>query len=108
MARPATAEALPPGTDAFTRREWSLIKGLRTPELVQRWLRSLPYNYEENGETVRTFRIVARLGTAHCLEAALCSVMIMQQPGSPPLPLAMESVAELDPVVFVDGLHVEE
>ncbi|HEY5538056.1 MAG TPA: hypothetical protein VIL58_00775 [Thermoplasmata archaeon] len=101
MARPATAEALPPGTDAFTRREWSLIQRLRTPEQVQRWLRSLPYNYEENGETLRTFRIVARLGTAHCLEAALCAAMIMEQHGYPPLLLDMESVDELDHVVFL-------
>ncbi len=99
--RRATAEMLPPGRDAFTRREWSLIQRLRTPELVQQWLRSLPYNHEVNGETLRTFRTVARLGTAHCLEAALSAAMIMEQHGCPPLLLDMESVDELDHVVFL-------
>lgn len=85
----------------FTRRERLVIQRLRTPELVQAWLRSMPYNHEEHGETLRTFRTVARLGTAHCLEAALAAATILEQHGLPPLLLDMESIDDLDHVVFV-------
>ena len=46
----------------FTRAEQSLVDRLRTPAAVQRWLRTLPYNWEKGGETLRSFRGVVRLG----------------------------------------------
>ncbi len=84
----------------FTSRERALIDRLRTPPAVQRWLRSLPYNWEREGETLRSFRCVVRLGTAHCLEAALAAAVVMEQHGHPPLLLSFESVDKLDHVVF--------
>ena len=103
MRRGASAEPFPtsPRRHTFTAREWALVQRLRTPAGVQRWLRGLPYNYEGRGETLRTFRVVARLGTAHCLEAALAAATIMEQHGYPPLLLDMESIDDLDHVVFV-------
>src|SRR3989337_623239 len=89
------------GEEAWTPRERGLIHRLDTPERVQRWLRSLPYNYERRRETLRTFRVVARLGTAHCLEAALTAATIMEAHGYPPLLLDMESIDDLDHVVFL-------
>jgi hypothetical protein len=86
---------------AFTRRERSLVARLRTPRAVQRWLRSLPYNWERGGETLRSFRSVVRLGTAHCLEAALCAAVVLEQHGHPPLLLSFESQDKLDHVLFV-------
>lgn len=87
--------------EAWTPRERDLIRRLDTPEKVQGWLRSLPYNYERRGETLRTFRVVARLGTAHCLEAALTAATVMEAHGYPPLLLDMESIDDLDHVVFL-------
>ena len=92
---------------AFTRSELSLVERLRTPRAVQRWLRTLPYNWERGGETLRSFRTVARLGTAHCLEAALAAAVVLEQHGYPPLLLSFESEDKLDHVLFVfreDGL----
>jgi hypothetical protein len=86
---------------AFTRAERSLVERLRTPPAVQRWLRSLPYNWEKGGETLRSFRQVVRLGTAHCLEAALAAAVILEQHGYPPLLLSFESADQLDHVLFV-------
>jgi hypothetical protein len=77
------------------------VEGLRTPVAVQRWLRSLPYNWEKGGETLRSFRQVARLGTAHCLEAALAAACILERHGYPPLLLSFESQDGLDHVLFV-------
>lgn len=68
---------------------------------MQRWLESLPYNHEEDGETLRTFRGVVRVGTVHCLEGALCAATILEQHRYAPLLLDFESVDDLDHVVFL-------
>lgn len=91
----------PPPREAFTRREWAVIQKYRTPEQVQEFLRSLPYNRERNGETLRSFREVIRRGTAHCLEATLVAAVILEQHGYPPLVLSFESQDNLDHVIFV-------
>jgi hypothetical protein len=89
-----------PDCPAFTRSELSRIGSLRTPRAVQRWLRTLPYNWEEEGETLRSFRGVVRLGTAHCLEAALAAAVVLEQHAYPPLLLSFESEDRLDHVLF--------
>ena len=68
---------------------------------MQRWLRSLPYNWEKRGETLRSFRSVLRRRTAHCLEAALGAACILEPHGYPPLLLSFESQDGLDHVLFV-------
>jgi hypothetical protein len=92
-----------PPLSAFTPVERRLIRRLRTPRLVQRFLNDLPYNTEPppGRATLRSFRGVVRTGTAHCLEAALAAAVIMEQHGYPPLVLSFESVDELDHVIFV-------
>ena len=86
---------------AFTPAERALVARLRTPGAVQRWLRSLPYNWETRGETLRSFRGVVRRRTAHCLEGALAAACILEQHGYPPLLLSFESQDGLDHVLFV-------
>ncbi len=86
---------------AFTSRERRLVERLRTPAQVQRWLNRLPYNWEKDGETARTFRSVVRQGTAHCLEAALFAATVLEHHGYPPIILDIESVDRLDHVLFV-------
>ena len=85
----------------FTPREQRLVASLRTPLLVERWLRRLPYNHENGGETLRTFRRVARDQTAHCLEAALFAAAVLEAHGRPPLLMSLESEDKLDHVIFV-------
>ncbi|HEY7924004.1 MAG: hypothetical protein ACHP85_10405 [Burkholderiales bacterium] len=68
---------------------------------MQRWLRSLPYNWEKRGETLRSFRSVLRRRTAHCLEGALAAACVLEQHGYPPLLLSFESQDGLDHVLFV-------
>ena len=96
---------LAPPRTAFTPRERAIIARLRTPVQVQRWLESLPYNHEERGETLRTFRGVVRAGSAHCLEGALCAATILEQHGYPPILMDLESVDDLDHVVFLFQDH---
>src|SRR5262245_38072886 len=86
---------------AFTRKEWSLISSCRSPSSVQRYLRSLKYNWERGGETCMSFRGVARTGKAHCLEAAIAAAVILEQYGYPPLLVSIESQDLIDHVLFL-------
>jgi hypothetical protein len=95
------ADPVDPPALALTARERRLIAQLSTPTAVQRWLNALPYNNEQRGETLRTFRGVVRTGTAHCLEAALSAAVILEQHRYPPLVLSFESIDLLDHVIFV-------
>ncbi len=90
-----------PGREAFTNTEWKLIQSLRTPARVQRYLSAMPYNWEREGGTMRSFREVVKLNEAHCLEAAVAAAVILEQHGYPPLLLDLESKDLLDHVIFV-------
>jgi hypothetical protein len=91
-----------PSSLSFTPAERRLIRSLRNPAAVQRYLNELPYNQEPHGRaTLRSFRGVVRHGCAHCLEAALFAAVVLEQHGYPPLVLSFESIDELDHVIFV-------
>jgi hypothetical protein len=94
-----------PGKDAFTTKEWNLIQSLRTPKQVQHYLRKVPYNWESEGGTLRSFRQVVKLNEAHCLEAALFAAVVLEQHGYPPLLMSLESQDKLDHVIFVFQQH---
>jgi hypothetical protein len=90
-------------TAEFTARERRLVRRLRTPTAVQTFLNALPYNTEPppTPATLRSFRGVVRTSTAHCLEAAIAATVILEQHGFPPLVMSLESIDELDHVIFV-------
>src|SRR5687768_1362414 len=93
----------PPPWSAFDARERRIIRALRTPSRVQRYLNALPYNTEPPPERakLRSFRGVVRHQTAHCLEAALAAAVILEQHRYPPLLLSFESIDDLDHVIFI-------
>jgi hypothetical protein len=88
---------------AFTPEERRVLRRVRTPTQVQRFLNALPYNTEPppEGATQRTFRGVIQHNAAHCLEAALTAAVILEHHGWPPLLMSFESIDELDHVLFV-------
>ena len=88
-----------PERSAFERKEWEIVCTHRTPLQAQRYIRSLPYNWEKG--TLRTFRSVVRHGSANCIEAALVAATIMEQHGYTPLLLDLESIDCLDHVLFL-------
>src|SRR5882762_6508700 len=90
-----------PGKQSFTAAEWNLVQTHRTPAQVQRFLTALPYNWEREGGTLRSFREVLKRGEAHCMEAALVAAVILEQHGYPPLLLSLASWDKLDHVIFV-------
>jgi len=93
--------AAPPPKDSFTKREWNLIQSLNTPTKVQRFFTSMPYNWEREGGTLRSFREVLKNNEVHCLEAAIAAAVILEQHGYPPLLLDLASKDLLDHVIFV-------
>ena len=96
-----------PNAKCFTAAEWKLVQRLNTPAKVQRFFSSLPYNWERNGGTARSFRELLKRNEVHCLEAAVGAAVILEQHGYEPLLLDLESQDLLDHVIFVfkeDGL----
>lgn len=91
----------PPRAGGFTSAERRVITRLRTPASVQRYLNALPYNATTSPLTLRSFRGVVRHQTAHCFEAVLLAATVLEQHGYPPLVLSLESVDQLDHVLFV-------
>jgi hypothetical protein len=104
--KPTIGEVAPP-LSAFTPEERRVLRRVRTPRDVQRYLNALPYNTEPapEGATLRCFRGVVRHHTAHCLEAAIAAAVILEHHGWPPLVLSFESIDELDHVIFVYRLR---
>jgi hypothetical protein len=90
-----------PEKELFTKAEWKLVEKLRTPARVQRFFSSMPYNWERERGTMRSFREVIKRNKAHCLEAAVGAAVILEQHGYPPLLLDIESQDLLDHVIFV-------
>ena len=90
-----------PGPKRFTTAEWKLIQRLNTPLKVQRYFNSLPYNWEKQGGTTRSFRELVKRGEAHCLEAAVGAAVILEQHGYPPLLMDLESQDLLDHVIYI-------
>ncbi|MBP7571423.1 MAG: hypothetical protein KBA95_15285 [Acidobacteria bacterium] len=96
---PASSRVMP----RFNAEERRLLRRLRTPDAVQRFLNELPYNTEPppGRATLRSFRGVLRAGCVHCMEAALFAAVALEAHGYPPLVLSFESIDRLDHVLFV-------
>ncbi|CAN5323996.1 hypothetical protein BH11CYA1_BH11CYA1_15540 [soil metagenome] len=90
-----------PDRTQFTKTEWDIIQKHRTPLQVQKYLRTISYNFEEEGETVLSFRQVVRRKKGHCLETAMVAAVMLEQQGYPPLLMSFESVDNLDHVICV-------
>jgi hypothetical protein len=87
--------------DLFKR----LARQYANPLRVQALLRSLPYNREDSGETLRSAQSAWRARKAHCLEAALLAAAILEHKGFPPLVMSLESDDLLDHVIYVYRLR---
>jgi len=90
-----------PDRKQFTPTEWKVIEKYRTPLQVQKYLRTLKYNKEEDADSILSFRQIVRKKKSHCLEAALAAAVILEQHGYPPRIMSFESVDNLDHVLFV-------
>lgn len=69
---------------SFIKQEKKLLKKLNTPAKVQDFLNALKFNFEENGETLKSPLFVLRDGKAHCIEGALLGAYILSLHGFTP------------------------
>jgi hypothetical protein len=90
----------------LTRAEWRTLRGLKTPERIQRFLDiDIGYNKEPDGDTIRSPRRVLRDRVAHCLEGALLAAAALRAQGFPPLLMDLEAVNDDDHVLAVFRQH---
>ncbi len=69
---------------SFTLKEKTLLKKLNTPALVQDYLNSLKFNFEADGETLKSPILTLRARRAHCFEGALLGAYILSLHGYTP------------------------
>ena len=67
------------------------VRRFRSPGQAQDFLNSLPFNFEEGGETLKSPLRTLREGNAHCMEGALLGAYILSLQGFPPLILRLEA-----------------
>jgi hypothetical protein len=90
-----------PTEDDFLLQERRIIQTHQSPEKVQNFLRSIPYNRELGGETCYSFRRALKENRVHCLEGALVAAVILEQHGYPPILVSIESQDKLDHVLLL-------
>jgi hypothetical protein len=78
-----------------------LAKAHPTPKSVQSFIKSLRYNEEAGGLSIRSAIEAVKAGCAHCLEASFVAAAILEVRGYPPLILDLESKDGLDHVVYL-------
>ena len=70
------------------------MQKLHTPAKVQDFLNSLKFNFEKNGETLKSPMKVLREKNAHCLEGAILGAYILSLHNFPPLILHLETTKD--------------
>src|SRR6266849_2673584 len=91
---------MPP--NQFDRRELNVLRRLRTPERIQRFLDDdIAYNKEKGGPTCRSPRRVLADRLAQCLEGALFGAAALRAQGWEPLLLDLEAVRDDDHVLAI-------
>jgi hypothetical protein len=78
-----------------------LARTYSTPKKVQSYIKSLEYNEETGGASIRSALEAVRVGCAHCLEASFIAAATLEVRGYPPLILDLESKDGLDHVVYL-------
>lgn len=85
---------------ALTPQEEKLIQKLNTPAKVQDFLNTIPFNFEKQGETLKSPLETLRKRRAHCFEGALLGAYILSRHGFKPLVMYLKSThGDLDHVI---------
>jgi hypothetical protein len=77
--------------NGLTKHESNLLRKLKNPVKIQDYLDSLKINFELNGETCSSPRLVVSRGTAHCIEAAIFAAAVIKLHGGRPLLMDLKS-----------------
>jgi hypothetical protein len=66
-------------------RELQVFRSLDTPKKIQDFLNRLKVNFEKNGDTCMSPRMILKKGKAHCMEGALLAAAVLAFHGHKPL-----------------------
>lgn len=75
----------------FTKKEIALLKKLNTPAKAQDFLNGLKFNFEKNGETLKSPLFTLRARRAHCFEGALLGAYILSLRGFTPYVMRLKA-----------------
>lgn len=75
----------------FTDKERKVLQKLNTPAKVQDFLNTIPFNFEEKKETLKSPLRTLREKSAHCFEGALLGAYILSLHGHKPYILYLKS-----------------
>ncbi len=90
----------------LNRQELSILKRLKTPEQIQRYLdEDIGYNKEADGPTCRGPRRVIEDRVAHCAEGAFFAAAALRVNGREPLIVDLEAVRDDDHLLAVFKEH---
>lgn len=76
----------------LTPAETKILSRLKTPVAVQNFLNSIPINFERQGETCLSPRLVLQRKRAHCIEGAMLAALALRLRGYKPLLMDLKSV----------------
>lgn len=90
----------------LNEKELKILKELDTPKKIQDFLNKLKINFEENGDTCMSPRMVLRENKAHCIEGAMLAALALRLHGQKPLVLDLTAAKDdFDHVVAVFKKH---
>lgn len=86
----------------FTTTELRIFRRLGTPAKIQDFLNAMPFNFEKNGDTCMSPRLVLAENRAQCMEGAMFAAAALRLLGHPPLIVDLESTDDdFDHVITV-------
>ena len=75
----------------FTKSELRTFRSLNTPPKIQDFLETIPINFEKNGDTCFSPRMVLKEKRCHCIEGALLAAAGLRMNGYAPLIVDLEA-----------------
>ncbi|MEI6494882.1 MAG: hypothetical protein WCO03_02355 [bacterium] len=89
----------------LSKKEVQILGKLNTPQKIQDFLNSKPFNFERKGETYMSPRRSLVAGKCHCLEGALIAALALWLAGEQPLLMDLKTCDGDDHVVTLFKKH---
>ncbi|MDD5133245.1 MAG: hypothetical protein PHD81_02005 [Candidatus Nanoarchaeia archaeon] len=78
----------------LNKKELKILKKLDTPKKIQDFLNKIEINFEEQGETCMSPRMVLKTKKAHCIEGAILAALALRLQGEKPLLVDLKTTKE--------------
>ncbi|MFA5176313.1 MAG: hypothetical protein WC413_03600 [Candidatus Nanoarchaeia archaeon] len=78
----------------LNEKELKVLKKLDTPKKIQNFLNKIKINFEEQGDTCMSPRMVLKTKKAHCIEGAILAALALRIQGEKPLLVDLKTTKE--------------